>query len=288
MAQSLHGADFLGQIHRSPQLERPFEPGPVFIIACRRSGTTLLAWLLDSHPELCAIPENYLLRSVLQNTFEGTKTRNFLPHLVEHLGEEPRRFLQRLAVLISGIYSDYAKRQDKLRWVAKELFLADSLDVLDACFDYQARYIFIGRHGFDVAHSITERFGYRGIDFHLSGFALMNALVEWTTTNEKIWQFTKRTGDRTLFIKYEDLVATPVDVAQTVFGFLVEPWDPSVLERMWIERHDERLGLNSAEIMGTGFDDSRQRRWDSWPPIIVTQLAQIANPMLKQLGYAEL
>jgi protein-tyrosine sulfotransferase len=287
MPHSLHGADLLGQIHRSPLLD-PIEPCPVFIIGCRRSGTTLLAWLLDSHSEICAIPENYLSRSLLQNTFEGTKTRNFLPHLVEHLGEDPRRFLQRLAVLISGIYSDYAKRQSKRRWVAKELFLADSLDVLDACFDYQARYIFIARHGFDVAHSITERFGYRGIDFHLSGFALMNALLEWTATNEKIRQFAERTGERTLFIKYEEFVARPLDISQAVFSFLLESWDPSILERMWVEHHDERLGLNSAEIMGAGFDNSRRQRWESWPPTIIRQLAQIANPMLTQLGYAEL
>ena len=282
----------MDEIRRQPRLGRPFTPTPAFVIGHRRSGTTLLCWLLDSHPNLAAIPENGLCGAM----FGGDGGMNaggdgrLAPLLAMGsmlrfcIGEPREVFFGRCAQLVADVFLDYASRKGKPRWVAKEPFVASTVDLLDMAFDYQSRFIYIVRHGLDVAFSASERYELLDTPLRVGGVGLLNYLQEWCAANEAWASFVARNAERCLTVRYEDLVADPLGRSQEIFGFFGESPVATILDDM---RRQEHSLLGDAKIHETGgaVDASRQGRWREWPDALLEQAGRIANPMLKRLGY---
>jgi len=285
----------LEEVERRPREGMPLASRPTFIIGYRRSGTTLLAWLLDSHPNIAAVPENALCHSLLidDDDFERRVVRERRIPIIraqstlEPLGEPRGQFFTRIAQLVDGPFADYAARAGKRRWVDKEVFLHRSLDLLDAIFGYNAQYVYIVRHGLDVALSASERFGRRlGTPIVRDGsLNLRNYLHEWVETNEPLMDFCERNEGRCLLVRYEDLVTRPEPEAQRIFEFLGEPWSPTLFADMQRQDHHPALGDNKILATGGRIDPSRRERWKSWPPALVRQLGRDADPTLVRLGY---
>ncbi len=88
---------------------------PIFIIGNRRSGTTLIAYLLNTSEHIAAIPEVFFagqLAASDQLISAGHGAKTFL--------KEPfPQFLQRLGHLADDMYADYTRRMGKRRWVSK-------------------------------------------------------------------------------------------------------------------------------------------------------------------------
>jgi protein-tyrosine sulfotransferase len=275
----------LREIERTPRLNRKFQPVPTFIVSYRRSGTTLLAWLLDSHPNIAALPENQLCRSMFDTVSDGmsplVRTSSQLSFV---LGEPRDVFLERCAQVISDVFTDYAARKKKPRWVSKEWFPSNTIDLLDMAFDYQAQFVFIARHGLDAAFSTSERFGHADIRHPASGLAIVNYLHEWCSMNESLLDFSARNKDRCHLIRYEDLVTSPESEAKRIFAFLGEPWVPTIFEDMTRQEHPW-LGDNKILASGGRIDPSRTSRWVGWPAELLEQLGKIADGTLHRLGY---
>jgi hypothetical protein len=278
------------EIERHPREEMRFSSRPTFILGHRRSGTTLLAWLLDSHPNIAAVPENSLCRSLLvDNEIEIREHR--LPIILAQTsldipGEPRAQFFNRIACLIDRVFADYAARCGKRRWVEKELFLYPSIDLLDMVFGYRAQYIYIVRHGLDVAFSSSERFGRRmGTLVRYGSLNLHNHLRTWVNANEALMDFFDRNEDRCLLLRYEDLVTRPELEARRILDFLGEPWSPTILTDMQQQDHHTAMGDNKILATGGRIDPSRRERWKSWPPALVRQLGCVADPTLTRLGY---
>ena len=286
------------EIHRRPRPGSPWKSRPTFILGFRRSGTTLLAWLLDSHPNLAMVPENLLSHLLFGESAERPLEIEERPvsmvraySNLADLGETRSQFFNRIARLMGGVFSDYAERQGKPRWVEKELFIPRSLDLLDAVFGYHAQYLHVVRHGLDAAFSAAERFGWRqGTPLTRdTSHNLRNYLRLWVEDNELFADFCELNPERYLLVRYEELVTRPEPVARRVFEFLGEPWQPSIFEDMQRQEHHGRMGDNKILAPGGGrIDPSRRERWKSWPPPLVRQLARIADPMLVRLGYPPL
>lgn len=286
------------EIERRPRQDLQLRSRPTFILGHARSGTTLLAWLLDSHANLAVVPENFLCHLLLDEEAPPRHEIYERPipivragHSLESLGETRPAFLRRIAQLIDGIFADYAARQGKKRWVDKELFVPRSLDLLDAVFGYTARYVYIVRHGLDSAFSASERYGWtRGTPLtRETSHNLRNYLQVWVNNNELYSDFYEVNAQRCLLVLYEDLVTNPEPVARRIFEFLGEPWQPTIFEDMQRQEHHRHMGDN--KILASGgakIDPSRRGRWRSWPPALVRQLARIADPTLVRLGYPPL
>jgi len=285
----------LEEIERRPREGMQLRSRPTFILGNRRSGTTLLAWLLDSHPHIAAVPENGLCYSLLidDDPVERREVREHRIPLIhaqmtlEALGESRGQLFARVAQLVDATFSDFAKRAGKPRWVEKEAFLHHSIDLLDAVFGYHAQYLYIVRHGLDVALSASERFGRRlGTPIVQDGsLNLRNYLLQWIEANEPLMDFYERNEDRCLLIRYEDLVTRPEPEARRIFQFLGEPWSPTLLADMQRQDHHPALGDNKIILTGGRIDPGRRDRWRSWPPALVRQLGRLANPTLARLGY---
>jgi len=272
----------------------PDAADPVFIIGHWRSGTTLLSWLLDSHPNFAAVPENQLLMSLC-----GAAAINREPYRaqllplvwayqsVQFLAEERSRYFHRYGDLVDGVFGDFARRQGKPRWVAKELLLHGSLDLLDLMFGYRCRFVFIHRHALDVALSASERFGARDGAPQLgsSTFDLENYVSYWVAQNARYMDFCERNPERCHRVRYEDLVLAPEVEGKKLFAFLGESWPETILADMQRQDHHEGLGDNKIFETGGKVDPSRRDKWKSLPPAIVQQMGRLADPTLVRLGY---
>ncbi|HKV13286.1 MAG TPA: sulfotransferase [Thermoanaerobaculia bacterium] len=286
------------EIERRPRQDPQLRSRPAFIVGHARSGTTLLSWLLDSHANLAVVPENFLCHLLLDQDAppEHEIYEQPIPivragHSLESLGETRPAFLRRIALLIDGIFADYAARQGKKRWVGKELFVPRSLDLLDAVFGYNARFIYIVRHGLDSAFSASERYGWtRGTPLtRETSHNLRNYLQVWIKNNELYADFCELNPQRCLFVRYEDLVTNPEPVARGIFDFLGEPWQATIFEDMQRLEHHRHMGDNKILAEGGArIDPDRRQRWKSWPPALVRQLGRMADPTLVRLGYPPL
>jgi protein-tyrosine sulfotransferase len=273
------------EIVRRPRLGRAWTPRPVFVIGYRRSGTTLICWLLDSHPELACLPENPLCRAM----FEGQANR--MPQLLQAgsmlrwvLGESRPVFFGRCAQLVADVFGAYAERQGKRRWVSKELFIPHVIDLLDMAFDYQSQFVYVVRHGLDAAFSASERFELLDAAKMASGLGLRNYLDEWRQANDALAGFAARNADRCLTVRYEDFVADPAVHAQRLCAFLDLDWVPTLLDDMR-EREHPSLGDSKIHETGGRVERGRQGRWREWPEALIQELAVHANPTLERLGY---
>jgi protein-tyrosine sulfotransferase len=287
------------EIDRRPRQDLQLRSRPTFILGHARSGTTLLAWLLDSHANLAVVPENFLCHLLFDEEApprHQIHERRPIPivragHSLENLGESRPTFLRRIAKLIDGTFVDYAARQGKKRWVDKEPFVPRSLDLLDAVFGYSALYIYIVRHGLDAAFSASERFGWAGGTplTRETSHNLRTYLRLWIEHNELYADFQELIPKRCLLVRYEDLVTSPEPVARRIFEFLGEPWQPTIFEDMQRQEHHRHMGDNKILAAGGAkIDPSRRGRWKGWPPALVRQLARMADPTLVRLGYPAL
>lgn len=275
----------------------PAGPGaadPVFIIGHWRSGTTLLSWLFDSHPRFAAVPENQLLMSLCgAAAVDREPYRARLVPLVwayqsvQFLAEERSRYFRRYGDLVEGIFGEFARRQGKARWVAKELLLHRSLDLLDLLFGYRCRFVFIHRHGLDAALSASERFGARDGAPQLgpSSFDLETYLSYWVAQNGSYMDFHERNPERCHRIGYESFVLAPEVEGRKLFAFLGEDWPETILSDMQRQEHHEGLGDNKIFETGGRVDPTRREKWKSLPPGVVRQLGRLADPTLVRLGY---
>ncbi|HSF42698.1 MAG TPA: sulfotransferase [Thermoanaerobaculia bacterium] len=286
------------EIERRPRQDLQLRSRPTFILGHGRSGTTLLGWLLNTHANLAVMPENFLCHLLLDEDAAPRHEIYERPipivrayHDLQNLGEKRSTFLRRIAHLMDGVFSDYAARLGKKRWVDKELFVPRSLDLLDAVFGYTPQYIYIVRHGLDSAFSASERFGWRrGTPItRETSHNLRNYLRLWIDNNELYADFHELNQERCLLVRYEDLVTSPEPVARRIFEFLGEPWQPNIFEDMQRQDHPRFMGDNKILAMGGGkIDPSRRDRWKSWPPPLIRQLGRMADPTLVRLGYPPL
>ena len=93
---------------------------PVFVLTASRSGSTLLRFILDSHPDLACPPETGIARTCANlvlnwSVLEGTRSPS--------AGSESLPPEAGLAVraTIDQMFGRYLERRGKLRWCDKSL-----------------------------------------------------------------------------------------------------------------------------------------------------------------------
>jgi len=259
-----------------------FSDRPIFIVGNRRSGTTLLSYLINATDNICALPEAFFGQAIVESQ------RLFaVGHSLAYVLNEPfHGFVIRLGKLLDEIYTRYAAANHKSRWAAKELFISNRLDLLDQMFDYRAKFLYVIRHGFDVAYSCASRFPKRdGLRFDPSTSLNLDVFLnEWINNNEATMDFYERNRARCLLVRYEDLTMSPEAVGQRVFDFLGERWRPSSLEAMEEQQLRPMMGDHKIICRGLRIQTSNSS-WKDWPAGLKRTLARKANATLERLGY---
>ncbi|MEV4726041.1 sulfotransferase family protein [Micromonospora humida] len=194
---------------------RPDRPqGPIFLVGCQRSGTTMLRLVLDSHSRVSCGPETRFLadmQRIVGRDWERLSRFGF-----------PREYwLGRIADFFGGIQADYARSRGKTRWADKTPLYALSIDFLAEVFP-DAQFVHVVRDGRDVVVSHRKRFGY---------WSAVKCVVKWP----RYIRVARAAGarlpaDRYHELRYEETVTDPEKAMRGLFEFLGEPWEAGVLD----------------------------------------------------------
>jgi protein-tyrosine sulfotransferase len=263
-------------------------PAPILILSCERSGSTLLRYMLDTHPEIACPGELVLgqfvrsLRLLLERTRGGgAGSEDTAAGWVR--SEVNRTVHERMA--------DYARARGKSRWAEKSPGNLEFLDELVWAFP-EARFICLYRQSLDVVHSCLEC-SVHGFMPELAPYAarrldnLVAAMLEnWATKTARMVAL-----ERTIEccrVHYEALVSDPVATLDRVFAFLGLGWDQALLQAIFETPHDPGGGdfkIRSAKSIerdhiGTGAAVSR-RKLAAVPALLQGQCADLHL----ELGY---
>jgi len=267
---------------------------PVFVLCNGRSGSTLLRFVLDAHPDLACPPETNLPQLCVQlatvwSLIEGAP-------LSANRGDEPPEIPE---AAIAGVretmdrmVGSYLARRGKKRYCDKSLGTARYAPLLRRVYP-QARFICLYRHPMDVIASGAEAcpWGLNGYGFEpyiaaTPGNAVMALANFWTDNVQATLAVEERFQDACFRIRYEDLVADSEATAAAVFGFLGVQAAPGITEACFSAER-ERFGPADNKIWYTSQinDGSVGRGWSVPTAMIAPQLLGMMNELAGRLGY---
>ncbi len=208
---------------------------PVFIVGCPRSGTRLLRDLLRSHPHLTFPGESFFI-PLFYKAYGDPQTEREALKLAEKILKLPwvRLWAKGLDLtpssfagdrsykdIVSRLFEAWAAKENKSRWGEKTPYYITEMPILLEIFP-ACKIIHIYRDGRDVALSWSR----------------FQPNAKNIFTGAHLWKYFVETGRRTgktlsfknyLEIRYETLLAEPVQTMKEVCFFLNEPFSEAVL-----------------------------------------------------------
>lgn len=252
---------------------------PIFILCTARSGSTLLRYVLDTHPEVFAPAEMHLGRlcHVLQRAFVGLMGRDTLAT------DDIRR-------QIDALMSEHTARHGKRVWCEKSVRTVEYLDLVHRLYP-EARYVCLYRGCLDVVRSSLDvaEYGFGGYGFEEYVRAnvgnTVDALINyWHDAVSVIRTFERAHPAQTHAVTYEALVLDTEPTLRGLFEFLQLQWTPELTSAIFSTPHVP--GPGDGKILHATAIEPRVGKGASIP------LARISddrlrkmNVLLRELGY---
>jgi hypothetical protein len=218
------------------------------IVGAPRSGTTLLRFMLDSHPDLAIPPETGFLSIADRLTGTGDALRRDFFEAVRTFPAEAPGWndfgladdLFWAALLEVGpfaaadgfraFYRTYAARFGKSRWGDKTPMYCLHLSTIEAVLP-EARFIHLIRDGRDVALSLREMWFSPGPSIEAQAVHWRHCVSTARQQGAQCRQY--------LEVRFEALIRDPERVLRTIGEFLDLPYSPEMLT--YHRRTPERL-----------------------------------------------
>ena len=262
----------------------PSEPFP-FIVACGRSGTTLLRGMLERGGRIAIPPESYFPVSLEQRHARET----FAPaDFVADLRANGRFRDWEIAIpdvsrassfaeAVRSVYAAYARARGAERYGDKTPSFVLHVDLLADLFP-ESRFVHLIRDGRDVARSLVR------MSFGPSG--LPRAAEVWTRRVSRGRASGARLGDgRYLEIRYENLVRDPSSALREVCSFVrIEYHDAMLtpeLGTLLVPEQERPHHANLSRPVTPGLRDWRR----DMPDADVAVVEAVAGELLSDLGY---
>jgi hypothetical protein len=270
---------------------------PVFVLCMGRSGSTLLRFLLDAHPDLACPPETSLPAmcgqlAVVWSLIEGaplSANRGDTPP------EVPDAAVAGIRHTVDEMTGSYLARRGKKRFCDKSLGSATFADLLVRVFP-GARFLCLYRHPMDMIRSGLDACpwglnGY-GFDAYIGGSpgnAVMALARYWLDNATKIAAVESQHPDRCHRVRYEDLVTAPDETAHGIFTFLGVRPVPGIAESCFSAER-EQFGPADHKIWATSkVNADSVGRGESIPVgLIPPPIVAGINDLVGQLGYLPL
>lgn len=217
---------------------------PIFIIGAQRSGTTLLRYILSSHPRIYIPPESNFIPRYFSNSPEGRVSREQAIRIVEGIlnyrmffkdwiGEkpDPEQLVDSLpsltpAEILNVLYSEYAELYDSARWGDKSPIYCDYIGLLATIFP-QAQFIHIIRDGRDVALSMLKAYK-RPRFFYVDIYYAARVWRQRVESARNSGQLISPGNYYELY--YENLVSDTVGEVKQICKFLGEDYHQEMVE----------------------------------------------------------
>jgi protein-tyrosine sulfotransferase len=269
---------------------------PVFVLCNGRSGSTLLRFLLDAHPELACPPETNLPALCAQlatvwSLIEGAP-------LSANRGDEPPEIpdaaIAGVRQTMDRMVGSYLSRRGKKRYCDKSLGTARFAELLMRVYP-EARFLCLYRHPMDVIASGLEAcpWGLNGYGFDpyiatTPGNAVMALARFWADNAAETLAAEEQFPDRCLRVRYEDLVTDPERMAAEVFAFLDAAQAPGISAECFTADR-ERFGPGDYKIWYTSAISAGSvgRGWSVPAGMIAPQVLAGLNELAAKLGYLQ-
>jgi hypothetical protein len=267
---------------------------PIFVLCNGRSGSTLLRFMLDAHPDIACPPETNVPALMAQlatvwSLIEGAP-------LSANRGDEPPAVpdaaVAGVRATMNLMIGSYLSRREKTRYCDKSLGTARYADFLLRVYP-NAKFLCLYRHPMDVIASGLEACpwglsGY-GFDPYIAtspGNSVLALARFWSDSVSVILDIEERLGEHCLRVRYEDVVTDPEAECARIFGFLGATQAPGIAARCFSaerERHgpaDHKIWYTSEVSRG-----SLGRGWtvpaSMIPPPVLAHMSELCS----KLGY---
>ena len=217
-----------------------------FIISTARSGSTLLRYILDSHPAISCPGELYIgqLCRDLYLTVDNTKGQ---VAAASDRAKRERIVLDEVRRIIFELMDSYARARNAQMWCEKTPTNVNHLRILARVFP-EAKYICLYRNCMDVVYSLIEANSYGWYPdlvryIHRNPENIISAMIEsWIDKTNRMVEFELANPANCFRLKYESLVLDTSNTLKPLFEFLGLEWDPSVLSEVFSTQHDPGPG----------------------------------------------
>jgi hypothetical protein len=288
---------------------------PIFILSCERSGSTLLRYILDTHPDISCPGELFLGRLIKDLNVTVSRTTGLTPgQKPQELGPATQREVRRI---LDEMLTSFAQSRGKKIWCDKTPANLKNLAEIESTFP-EARFICLYRNSLDVVQSCMD-LREKGISYewtvpymakhlqnYLAGYGMgqnpagktqpinplqnyLDAMLEnWLDKTESLLRFEK-SHSKTCRLKYEDLIANPGQTLDTIFKFLELEWNPSLLDHIFAAQHDQGGGDYKIESTRQ-IEKEHVGRGAQMDPVLLANiplsLKQRQQALHLELGYA--
>lgn len=269
---------------------------PIFIVGHPRSGTTLLRFLLSSHPRIY-IPEEtgFLPFLVPDREIEADLSLARVEQILERIGRLNRLwrglvpdvpgFYQalpepKLRHLLDALYKQQVASRGAARWGDKTPLYVRYIPTLDRIFP-TAQFIHLIRDGRDAALSAREK--WPGRRPYMDPYYLLKHWVRNVETGRTAGRALG--GGRYLELRYEALVQDPRSALVEVCTFLGETFHPHMLDHVPLARQVGPGPQDHVEVLQP-ISTASTGRWKGQMSPFEQKLAdRLAAPTLRSLGY---
>jgi len=233
---------------------------PIFVLCAARSGSTLLRYILDTHPAISAPPELHLLLAARQLLWIHEHTAR-VPSTNPGRSPKAEPPAERVRGILTAIMDEYAARAHKPLWAEKSVSSVDCLDVLAKVFP-SARLICLHRQAPDVMASCAEAgknqrgtFGFEPFVARTPGNPVDGLADYWLDKSRRLLEAERDRNNSCLRVKYEDLVTDPGGTLATICEFLKLPLPQDLLDSVFKAPHS--VGPGDSKILATTTIHSR-------------------------------
>lgn len=272
---------------------------PIFVVGVPRSGTTLLRYMLCSHPRIYVPPESNFIPRFFRRRPTGPLDRGRALRILQRLRDyrpfwrdwrddplDPEELLGTLpqltpAALIDALYTRYRRQYGAVRWGDKSPIYTAHIDVLARMFP-ASQIVHVIRDARDVTASSLQ--AYRGRRFfYIDPYYVARTWRE--RVDQAIAAGRRLPAHRYHEIRYEDLTADPVGRLSALCAFLGEGFHPDMARpEAEARRHHHSTGIHRRVRRPVTTASAGRWRTDLSPEN--QRLVQrVAGDLLPRLGY---
>jgi protein-tyrosine sulfotransferase len=271
------------------QENQPLKTPPVFVLSCERSGSTLLRYIIDTHPQVCS-PAHLHLGQLCSSLY--TSIFYSIGQTMEVPDEASRERLVAAEVrtVVDEFMQRYARAKGKQIWCEKTTENLQYLGYIRDVFP-DAKYLCLYRNCMDVVHSSIEcsRLGFLPelVPYvQKSPDNIVAAMVDsWVEKTTKLLDFELAHPSQSFRIKYESLVAEPFQTLHAMFAALGLDWDEKLLDAVFSTEHDQGSGDRKILFTKRVNTDSIGRGSTISRSLIPDELLDRMNLLLARLDY---